>query len=134
MRTFSCSLAVKLISSVPRSRRLTLAAYRLCMAFQVLFFAAAWLIPLISEPPDMTWITRSCRGGEMGAASVGFPVVSLLRWLLAFSERNSLRCPFLVNYLTSIFSATHSSVLWPWSRWKSHQRPGFQKELGAFIF
>ncbi|KAF3505859.1 hypothetical protein F2Q69_00006027 [Brassica cretica] len=40
-------------------------------AFQVLFFPAAWLLPLISEPPDMTWITRSCHGGETGAASVG---------------------------------------------------------------
>ncbi|KAF3571712.1 hypothetical protein F2Q69_00058900 [Brassica cretica] len=37
----------------------------------VLFFEAAWLTPLISELPEMTWITRSCRGGEMGAASVG---------------------------------------------------------------
>ncbi|KAF3582249.1 hypothetical protein DY000_02031580 [Brassica cretica] len=39
-----------------------------CLAFQVLFFAATWLMPLISKPPDMTCITRSCRGGEMGTA------------------------------------------------------------------
>ncbi|KAF3512734.1 hypothetical protein F2Q69_00006453 [Brassica cretica] len=58
-----------------------------CLAFKVLFFAAAWLMPLISEPPDMTYITRSCRGGETGAALVGFLVVSLLRWILAFSEK-----------------------------------------------
>ncbi|KAF3591829.1 hypothetical protein DY000_02021609 [Brassica cretica] len=90
--------------------RFGLAASRPCLAFQVLFFAAAWLMPLISEPPDMTWITRSCRGGETGAALVGLPVVSLLRWLLAFSERNSLRCPFLSSSLTSIFSATQSSI------------------------
>ncbi|KAF2572540.1 hypothetical protein F2Q70_00003349 [Brassica cretica] len=71
----------------------------------------AWLMPLISEPPEMTCITRSCRGGETGVASVGLPVVSLLRWLLALSKRNSLRCPFLSSSLTSIFSATQSSVL-----------------------
>ncbi|KAF3541327.1 hypothetical protein F2Q69_00022761 [Brassica cretica] len=82
-----------------------------CLVFKVLFFTAAWLIPLISEPPDMTWITQSGRGGEAGAASVGFPVVPLLRWLWAFSERNSLRCLFLSNSLTSILSATQSSVL-----------------------
>ncbi|KAF3508559.1 hypothetical protein F2Q69_00007100 [Brassica cretica] len=76
---------------VMSQRRFGLAASRPFLAFQVLFFVAAWLIPLISVPPDMTWITQSCGGGETGAASVGLPVVSLLRWLLAFSERNSLR-------------------------------------------
>ncbi|KAF3508778.1 hypothetical protein F2Q69_00006811 [Brassica cretica] len=81
---------MKLISSVPRRMRFGLAASRPCLAFQVLFFAAAWLMPLTFEPPDMTWITRSYQGGEAGVASVGFPVVSFLRWLLAFSERNSL--------------------------------------------
>ena len=88
-----------------------LAASRTCLAFQVLFFAAAWLMPLISKPPEMTRITRSSRGGETGVASVGLPVVSLLRRLFDFSERNSLRCPFLRNSLTSIFSATQYSVL-----------------------
>ncbi|KAF3494388.1 hypothetical protein DY000_02052837 [Brassica cretica] len=67
-----------LISSVPRSRRFGLVASRPCLAFQVLFFATAWLIPLISEPHDMTWITWSCRGGKVGAASLGFPIVPLL--------------------------------------------------------
>ncbi|KAF3587949.1 hypothetical protein F2Q69_00028863 [Brassica cretica] len=68
-----------------------LAASRPCLAFHVIFFAAVWLMPLISKPPDMTWITRSCQGVEAGTASVGFPDVSLLRWLLAFSERNCRR-------------------------------------------
>ncbi|KAF3583626.1 hypothetical protein F2Q69_00028871 [Brassica cretica] len=86
---FLLLLGVKLISSVPRSRCFGLAASRSCLAFRVLFVAAAWLRPLISKPPDMTWITWSCRGGETGAASVGLPIVYLLRWLLAFSERNS---------------------------------------------
>ncbi|KAF2620313.1 hypothetical protein F2Q68_00039474 [Brassica cretica] len=58
-----------LISYVPRIGRFGLAASRSCLAFQVLFFAAAWLIPLIFEPSDMTWITRSCQGYETGAAS-----------------------------------------------------------------
>ncbi|KAF2614315.1 hypothetical protein F2Q70_00011370 [Brassica cretica] len=98
-------------SIIYQSRRFGLAASRPCLAFQVLFFAATWLMPLISKPPDMTCITRSCRGGEMGTALVGFSVIYLLRWLLVFSERNSLRCPFLTKSLTSIFSATQSSVL-----------------------
>ncbi|KAF3501407.1 hypothetical protein F2Q69_00042237 [Brassica cretica] len=67
-------------------------------------------MPLIFELPEITWITRSCRGGKTGAALVGLPIVSLLRWPLAFSERNFLRCPFLCSSLTSIFSATQSSV------------------------
>ncbi|KAF3548876.1 hypothetical protein DY000_02007353 [Brassica cretica] len=79
-RTFSCSLALKLISSVPRSRRFGLAASRPCLAFLVLFFAAAWLMLQIFEPHDMTWIIRSCRGGEAGTTSVGFTDVSLFRW------------------------------------------------------
>ncbi|KAF2589186.1 hypothetical protein F2Q70_00038516 [Brassica cretica] len=45
---------MKIISSVPKSRRFGLAASRPCLAFQVLFFAGAWLMPLISELPDMT--------------------------------------------------------------------------------
>ena len=49
VRTLSCSLAVKLILSVPRSGRFGLAASRPCLAFQVLFFVAVWLTPLISE-------------------------------------------------------------------------------------
>ncbi|KAF2566881.1 hypothetical protein F2Q70_00002022 [Brassica cretica] len=41
-------------------------------------FAAAWLTPLTSNPPDMTWITRSWRGGEAGAAPLDFLAVSVL--------------------------------------------------------
>ncbi|KAF2559141.1 hypothetical protein F2Q68_00016751 [Brassica cretica] len=40
--------------SVPRSRRFGLAASRPCLAFRELFIAAAWLMALISKPPDMT--------------------------------------------------------------------------------
>ena len=98
-----------------------------------LFFAATWLMPLISEPPDMTWITQSCWGGEAGTASVGFPGASLFRWLMAFSERKSRRSPLLRSSLTLIFSATQPSVLWLWSRWKSYQRPRFRKESGALV-
>ncbi|KAF2532844.1 hypothetical protein F2Q70_00030529 [Brassica cretica] len=112
-RIFSCSLAVKLISSVPRCRRFGWVVPRPCLALRVLFFAAAWLTPLTSEPPDMTWITRSWRGGEAGTAPLDFPTVSLLRWALAFSERNSRRCPFWSSSLTSILRVMQSSVLWP---------------------
>ncbi|KAF3579712.1 hypothetical protein DY000_02031486 [Brassica cretica] len=44
-----------------------------------LIFAAAWLMLLISEPPDMTWITLSWRGGEAGLVSADFLGVSLLK-------------------------------------------------------
>ena len=112
-RIFSCSLAVKLISSVPRSRRFGWVVSRPCLALQVLFFVSVWLTPLTSEPPDMTWITRSWRGGEVGEAPLEIPAVSFPRWALAFSERNYLRCPFWSNSLTSILRAMQSSVLWP---------------------
>ncbi|WZZ61274.1 hypothetical protein YC2023_061381 [Brassica napus] len=75
-RIFSCSLAVKLISSVPRSRRFGSVFSTPCLALWVLFFAAVWLTLLTSEPPDMTWITRSWRGGEVGAAPLDYPDVS----------------------------------------------------------
>ncbi|KAF2554001.1 hypothetical protein F2Q68_00034346 [Brassica cretica] len=112
-RIFSCSLVAKLISSVPRSRRFGCVVSSQCLALRVLFFAAPWLTLLTSEPPDMTWINRSWRGGEAGAAPLDFPAVSLLRWALAFSERNSRRCPFWSSSLTSILRAIQSSVLWP---------------------
>ncbi|KAF2584472.1 hypothetical protein F2Q70_00036154 [Brassica cretica] len=50
----SSSIAAKLISSVPRSRHFGWVVSRLCLALRVLFFAAAWLTPLTSKPPDMT--------------------------------------------------------------------------------
>ena len=52
VRTFSCSLAVKLISSDPRSRHFGLAASRPCLAFQWLFFAAAWLCRWFPNRPQ----------------------------------------------------------------------------------
>ena len=112
-RIFSCSLAVKLISSVPRSGRFGWVVSRPCLALQVFFFSAAWLTLFTSEPPHMTWITRSWQGGEVGAAPLDFPTVSLLRWALALSERNSRIWPFWSSSLTSILRAMQSSVLWP---------------------
>ncbi|KAF3539519.1 hypothetical protein F2Q69_00021673 [Brassica cretica] len=41
VRILSCSLAVKLISSVPRSKRFGLVVSRPCLALRVLFLAAA---------------------------------------------------------------------------------------------
>ncbi|KAF2577180.1 hypothetical protein F2Q68_00005039 [Brassica cretica] len=53
----SFSRYMNLISSVPRRKRFGLATSRPFLSFQVLFFVAARLMPLISEPPDMTWIS-----------------------------------------------------------------------------
>lgn len=133
-RILSCSFAMKLISSVPRSRRFVFPVSWPSLAYYVLFFAAAWLMPLTSEPLEMTQITLSCLGGEACIVSVGWLFVSLLRRFLALSERTSWRCPFFSSSLTSILSAMQSSVLGPWSLWKSHHRFGFQKESGALIF
>ncbi|KAF3584389.1 hypothetical protein F2Q69_00030713 [Brassica cretica] len=57
------------LQAIRYSERYDQGVMRSCLAFQVLFFAAAWLIPLIFELSDMTWITRSCQGYETGAAS-----------------------------------------------------------------
>lgn len=125
---------MNLISPVPRSRRFGFPISWPFDAFLGLFFAAAWLTPLTSEVPKMTLITLPCLGGEAGVVIVGWLVASLLRRLLALSERNSRRFPFFSSSLTFIFSVTQSSAFWPWSLWKSHHRLGFQKESGAFIF
>ncbi|KAF3599417.1 hypothetical protein F2Q69_00034971 [Brassica cretica] len=50
-----------------------------CLALQGLFLVAAWLTPLISEPPDMIWITWSWRGGKAGIAPADFTDASLFR-------------------------------------------------------
>ncbi|KAF3510234.1 hypothetical protein F2Q69_00006846 [Brassica cretica] len=75
------------------------------LALPVLFLAAAWLMPLISDPPKMTWITRFCCGSEAGIAMADCFIASLFRRFLALSERNSMRCPFFSSSLTSILSA-----------------------------
>ncbi|KAF2557526.1 hypothetical protein F2Q68_00015678 [Brassica cretica] len=73
--------------AVRYNRRFGLAASRPCLAFQVLFFAAVWVMPLISEPPDMTSITRK-----------ELPEVSFLKQLVDLD----LHCDAVLRFVTVV--------------------------------
>lgn len=54
----------------------------------MVFFAAAWLMPLTSEPPEVTLITLSWEGGEAGAAPMGLLVAFFVEEDLRLMEKD----------------------------------------------
>ncbi|KAF3573487.1 hypothetical protein F2Q69_00058818 [Brassica cretica] len=74
------------------------------LAFLVLFFAAVWLMPLISKPPEMTLITIFCRGGE--AATALGPVL-----IPALTSASCLLFGLLVGFFISVAYVVSSPLL-----------------------
>ena len=109
---------------------LVLAAERACL------FAIEWLIPLISDPSEITFIVLVWHDGSGS-------VTSLLTWfcrflrcnvLLPLLVRRSFRWQCLRSSVMSNLRAMQSSVLCLWSPWKSHHYEASFLSLGATIF
>src|SRR5581483_6728934 len=67
--------------------------------------AAEYVRPQTSKPPVMQLTTLVCVGEAGRPCSSG---------------RMPLRCPLDFRYEISFLRLMHSSVVWPWSSWKSH--------------
>ena len=109
---------------------LVLATERVCL------FAAEWLTLLTFEPPEITFTVLVCYDGSGGVTSLStwFCCSLCCNTLLPLSVRRSFKWLHLRSLTTSNLRVMQSSILCPWSSWKSHHFEECLLSLGATIF